>query len=287
MNELRWFNVLRTLPSVFYTALLVVLVVSNRSLVVVTSLWVASQALAVAAIIIWLRRVRLRSSGEQPEVDRDEVLRYGAVGFVAQVSPVETFRLDQLFVAAFLPAHTLGLYVVAAGVSNLPRFVADAVSAIAFPTVASRLHNAHDARRLQMKYTLQCAAAAGLTTVVLMAVFPWLIPLLFGPSYSAAVEIAEVLVVASTVVAIRRVLSDCTRALGYAGIPTVGEVVSWVGLALGFALFGVSHGAIAVAAVLIGSALLAIATQVLLFERRAPRGGPPFGSAETALPVPE
>lgn len=279
LNEIRWFNILRTLPNVLYSVAVLAVFVTDGQPVAIAAVWVVAQGATTAATLEWLRRAGQATEGAQLRaVSRPELVRYGVTGFLAQISPVETFRFDQLFVAAFLPPPTLGLYVVASSVSNVPRFIADAVSAVAFPAVASRRDDMVAARRLARRSTLACAALCAIACLPLALSYRWLVPTLFGRRYAGAVPVAEVLLLAAALVSVRRVASDCGRALGLTTIPTIAELVSWVVLTIGFATLGLRYEGVGVAISLIVATLVAFVIQATLIDRSLARpaaNGPP------------
>lgn len=241
LGKLRWFNVYRVAgPGLFTLVLVAVISLSGLSILVCTVAWLSAQvAVALAIYGQLLRHARSHLQTEsvvEKAPTRPEVLRFGAAGFLAQVSPVESFRVDQLATALLFSSEILGYYVVASSVSNIPRFLADGIAAVAYPDVSARpaLEAAGTARR----YLIVAAALCGGAAVVTALALPWVIPLLFGDRFTQAIGIGVILVVAAGLVSIRRVSSDCLRALGRPGAATSNEILKWTLLLPAFLTIG-------------------------------------------------
>jgi O-antigen/teichoic acid export membrane protein len=121
-----------------------------------------------------------------------EALAFGIPGGVAEVMLLAMLRIDVLLVAAFLPLHDVGLYVVAVALTELLWVVPDGVAQVVLPTTA-RTPSATRTRRL-LRLTLCLTAVGG---VVLSVVAQPLIDLVFGASYGGAAEAVPLLAVAS------------------------------------------------------------------------------------------
>lgn len=224
------FNLLRTLPAVLYAATTLVLFVTGTgSLATITAAWSGSSAL-VAVVCI---RVAATAHGPLPTgaagAGPRELAGYALRGWLGSMSPLETFRLDQLVVGLVVSPSALGLYAVGSSFSNLPRFVAQSLGAIAFPAVAAETDEAA-ARRRVWRSALAGAAACGVVVAAIAAVAPVALPVLFGAEFRPAVGITQLLLVGALLTGVRRVLADGLRGLGRPGAGTVAEVATWVAL---------------------------------------------------------
>ena len=239
LGEIRWFNTFRILPVTLFSGGLAVLLLAGPTVMNCTAVWLGSQAVTSTAIAIVLRRRARRDEplGDVPE--RGEMVRFGVKGFLAQVSPVETFRIDTLVVAGLFSPTVVGYYAVAASVSNAPRFIADAIVTVAYPHVAEQRDLRH-ARSSAWRYVGAAALLCGTVAAGLAVALPVLIPFLFGDAFDPSVPIGVLLLVAAAVISVRRVALDCLRALGRPGVSTVTEVVSLVALVALLAAIGSS-----------------------------------------------
>ena len=133
----RAFNILRNATIAFYlVALGVVWLVDAADIVGITTAWVTANLLsgAVTLVVALRGRPAAASTGTGPPLRR--MLRFGLVGLLGSLSPVATFRLDQMVVGLFLSAEALGLYVAGLAFTNLPIVISRGVAMIALPEVA-------------------------------------------------------------------------------------------------------------------------------------------------------
>jgi O-antigen/teichoic acid export membrane protein/O-antigen ligase len=249
-KDFKSFNILRVLPSGLYSVALVGLLAAHaRSLLVVFSAATATSGIAAvitgACAVRGLRRSRPdREGAELPA--RAEIVRFGLKGFLGSVSPIENLRLDQASIALFLNPVALGLYVVAQSFTNLPRFVAQSIGMIAYPTVASD-RDPVSARRRMWRYALLSAALCSAVVVALEAAATPLVHVLFGSAFAGAVTITRILLVGVVFLAVRRTLSDAARGAKRPGAGSLAEGASWIALVIGFVLLAPRMGAEGVA----------------------------------------
>ena len=273
LGEIRWFNTFRIVPVALFSAGVAVLLIAGPTVTSCTVVWLVAQAVTSMGIAVVLRR---RARRDQPRGDaaaatvpeRGEMVRFGVTGFLAQVSPVETFRVDTLVVAGLFSPTIVGYYAVAASVSNAPRFIADALVTVAYPHVAEQDDRVRG-RASAWRYVGAAAVLCGAAALVLALALPVLIPFLFGDEFEPAVSIGVVLLVAAAVISVRRVALDCLRALGRPGVSTIAEVVSLVALVAMLVAIGSSgdgQGVAAALAIAFGAGLVL----VLALLRRRP-----------------
>ncbi len=224
VGELRLFNAYRVLPYFIYSAGVLVLWLAGAGLVGFTAAWLVAQVIAAGVILTHLVRRARRNSDrvEGAGARRGEILRFGMRGFAAQVSPVETFRVDTLVVAGLFPDKVVGYYAVANSLSNVPRFIADGLSAVAYPHVAEP--DVAQGRPIARRYIALAAGLCGSAALVIGVLLPVLIPALFGDRFRPAVTVAEILIACAALVSVRRVALDCQRALGRPGAATLNEI---------------------------------------------------------------
>jgi len=141
-------------------------------------------------------------------------------------------RLDQMLMAALLPVHTLGLYVVAVTWSNAVSPLPNALANVLFPQTASK-SDPEDRRQVFAIGSRLAVLSAVSIALVVVALTPWVLPLLFGTAFAAAVGPAIVLVGAAAIDAVNGVLEEGLRGLGRPAL------VLWAELC-GLAVTGVS-----------------------------------------------
>lgn len=271
-GRFRIFNVLRLLPSVLFAlGVIVAAIVGQGHLQVLTGAWVASFAFPAAWTFICAHRTLSDASETEAPPLRD-MLRFGLKGLLGSASPLETFRPDQAAIGLFLTPASLGLYVVGVAFTNLPRFVAQSIGMIAYPSVAER--DPEHARRAMWRFvSLAVASSAGIVAVTELAV-GWLLPRLFGEEFQPAVATARILLLGAFCFSVRRVLADGARGAGRPGAGTVGEIASWISL-IPLLVVLVPHGLTGVAWALTASAgiSLAVLIAVVVLGRQRPTRG--------------
>lgn len=241
-------NILRTLVHVAYALLVPVLyLLDTTSIVAFASASLLANGLTAAVGISlvaargWLRPAR-------PAALR-ELSSYGIKAHVGTMSQILAEYLDQMVISVFLSATSLGLYVVALAVARLAAVPAITLAMLAFPKIA-HARSLEEQRetfgrylRVTLILTLACAIA-----IVLCA--DWIVAVFFGRSFIEAARLAQVLAVASFLVACKAVLSSGLKGLNALGAVGRGEiaglVVSGATLALLLPLLGVLGAALAV-----------------------------------------
>jgi len=200
------------------------------------------------------------------------MLRYGLPCMMTGVPQMFNLRLDQMLMVALLPPRELGLYVVAVTWSGAPTPLLSAVGAIIMPAVASAGDRAQGARRLAAG-ARATAALVLVLCVVLAAVTPIAILILFGERFRGSIPAALVLVPAAGVLGLNLVFQDGLRGMGhpYAVLQAelAGLVVTAAALALMLRSMGIMGAAIAS---LLGYSMV---TVVLLFNVWRYAGTPP------------
>jgi O-antigen/teichoic acid export membrane protein len=262
------FNLLRAAPMTLYLLLIVgIYLGGDGDLVWLTAAIVGSfVAGTVLTVVVTARHLPAETPGDPP--GRRTLLRFGLRALFGSVSPVETLQVDQLFVGLVLSPASLGLYVVAAAFTNLPRFVALGIGSVAYPRVAE-VADPVLARHRRWRYVLLTVAVCGTLIVLLEALVGRLVPFFFGQSFADAVPVAELLLIGSFFLCTRRVLSDGLRGEDDPAAGSIAEVASWLwalpALVVFERLWGLNGVAIAV------SSSYAFGLLVLLALARRPR----------------
>ena len=220
------YNIFRTAPILAYgIGVLVLWIFDLTQLDDFVLVFVA--AWGIAALVG--TRVVLRSlpPDEGTEVESRDLVVYGLKGQIGNASPLETFQIDQLIIAAIGGPVVLGFYVGGMAFTNLPRFVAMSIGAVAFPRTAASLKTGGATRK--------ALDALMLTLVVSLAVIipleflvGWLIPFLFGDAFEQSIPMARILLISALFLSLRRVLGDVMRGGGVPLPGTAAEIVSWI-----------------------------------------------------------
>lgn len=141
------------------------------------------------------------------------ILRYALPSAATMIPQLLNLRLVQIVMAAALPAKLLGFYTVALAWSAVANPLLQGLGVVLFPRVASQA-----ARTDQAKFFCQGARVGTLlaivTAVCVAAPTPWIMPLLFGDEFRAAVVPALILVGMATLAGINLIFEEGLRGLG-------------------------------------------------------------------------
>ena len=129
-----------------------------------------------------------------------EMLRFGLPSALTSIPQTINLQFDQLLIIAFLPARSLGLYVVAVSWSSGVAPLLPPWGLSFFPMC--RLNGTPSARGIMLATALQGGALVAVaTSVPFMLLAPLGLPLIFGSSFAPSVPSALVLVPAGAILA--------------------------------------------------------------------------------------
>jgi O-antigen/teichoic acid export membrane protein len=213
-------NVMRVVPPL-------ITVVAYVTLLVLGSLTVTA-AVAVtygAALVGMLPLLAFLPSCRPLTFDRPllrQAMSYGPRAWVGTLASTANNRLDQLIMIPLVSSRQLGLYAVAVNVSALDGFLVSALSTVIGPSVA---RGDHSLIGRAVRLTILADAVFGLAFAL---VARWLMPIVFGSGFSAAVPMTYVLLAASVPGAAVWVLGSALQNAGHPGVPARGEILALV-----------------------------------------------------------
>ncbi len=155
---------------------------------------------------------------------RPRLLRYGLKRYGFEVLSTLSAFLDQLLVVHMLPAASTGVYAVALSISRVLGIMQDAVFSVLFPGLAGRPIEEVMAvlgRAVRVSTALTVAAGS-----LLALLGQKIIPLLYGPSFAAAITPFRLLLAAMIMQGVARLLSHAFTATGRPGPVTIIEAIS-------------------------------------------------------------
>jgi O-antigen/teichoic acid export membrane protein len=266
------FNVVRSWSKLLHALILAVIFALGRgSLPLVAGSWLAVSWLETAVTLLVVSRGVDWAFRPSPLPRLRQMARFGATALPGAISPIETLRLDQVIMGWFAAPAPVGIYVTAGSFTNLPRFVAQSVGVIAYPYVTAQAHRATAWRATWRFFWVSLLIALAMAGVV-AALAETLIPLFFGDEFVEAVPVARILLLASALASGRRVLADGARGLGYPGLGTMAEVVSWSAILVAAPFLLGRYGTSGMAAALVIGASVGLVTLVVGLSGRS-RGG--------------
>lgn len=247
--RIRAYNVARSVVPVGYLLGIFALFLSQD--LVLETILAVQLALVIVVMVLTLVALWLLNVVGRPKVDRalaGEMLRYGLREHIGSVSQMANLRLDQLLLAAFLPAAQLGLYVVAVSTTHVLRVLPYAARILLTPRIAAGIDSLASLEPLKptvRKYWL-LTVMMGLALALFL---PWLIPLVFGSEFTPSVLPAIILVLAAILFGGSELLGSVARGLGAPGLVSQAQTIALAGTGAGLLLllpaFGIVGAALA------------------------------------------
>ncbi len=195
------------------------------------------------------------------------LVRFGRRSLLSAFGVSEHLAIDQLVVGILLAPAQFGLYTAGLAFANLPRYLGQSVGYVAYPEVAAA------ATRERRRSIIRRFVILGIVVVTpivatLIALVPWLVPLLFGRSFDRAVPVAQILLAAALFQGLRRVAAEGLRGMGGEWAGTGAELVFAVVLFGSLVPLVDRYGASgAGAATLVGAIAAVIALPILAVRR--------------------
>lgn len=226
-------NLMRSTMSVTYSAPIALFVVLHFafdvevSVAAVAWMWVASWALPTAFALT----VLFRHSGPALRLDNADprllgrMRAYSRTSFLGSVSLYELLRADVLVGTLVLSTASLGQYVVASSFTGLMKALGQAMGVSMLSRAALASDGAQLARVLRRSATAILAAAV-IAGIALWPMFHWVLP----DEFSSSLPAALVLIAASAVSSIRRILVEYAKGAERPAGASMAEVAFAFGL---------------------------------------------------------
>ena len=149
-----------------------------------------------------------------PDLTRSSaLLRFGLPSLVTSVPQVLNLRLDQIVISAFLSSQALGIYAVAIAWAGISSPLLYAFGSVLLPRIASIDRSEERTQAFAQGCRLGVLAAA-IVAAALCACTPWLLPLIFGVTFRAAVPVSMLLVLALSIAGLNIIIGESLRGLG-------------------------------------------------------------------------
>jgi O-antigen/teichoic acid export membrane protein len=153
------------------------------------------------------------------------MLRFGIPSAITSLPLTINLQLDQMLIVAFLPARSLGLYVIAVSWSGGVAPFLQALGNVLFPHVSAE-RDADRQAQLLMTALQSGALVAVATSLPFMLLAPFGLPAIFGPGFAASVPSAVVLVPAAAILSWARIAEAGLQGLGRPALVLIAEAVA-------------------------------------------------------------
>ncbi|MBL0278460.1 MAG: polysaccharide biosynthesis C-terminal domain-containing protein [Anaeromyxobacter sp.] len=224
MGLARSTNAIRLTASVSYAAGVLTLFAAaeRRAVAYLAAFCLAQVAGATAALVLalWVHRIRPRLVEE----GLGAVVGFGLRAQASSISAQASLRLDQLLMSLFMPREDLGLYVVAVALASIPGPLYSGLSVGLTPRI-TQARTPREAVGQGLGVALLALAAGTAGALVLAAVAPWLLALLFGEAFAAARGAAWILLAASVFQGLIQIGGTILRSMGRPGTEAAAEVL--------------------------------------------------------------
>jgi antigen flippase len=241
-------NLFRIAPGLVWLCILCASWISKNARPILLSRWYlgAIFCCGLPFLIVVNRRLKGR-----PRPDRRlawKMLRFGLPSAVTSLPQTVNLRFDQLLIIAFLPARSLGFYVVAVAWSGGVAPLLSAIGSVLFPQVSAE-RDMHRRGQLLATALQGGAVVAAVTSLPFILLAPVALPLVFGARFAPSIPSALVLVPAGAILAWAGIAEEGLRGLGHPtivlGAESVAAVITLASLPVLLHFFGIMGAAMA------------------------------------------
>lgn len=220
-----WWNRLRLVQPVVYLVLVAGLFAwGGLTVSSLTCALTISTAIGLVAASLLGRRMGM--TGARP--DRSLVRsmgRYGAFAASAGIPISLGQNLDKILLLPMAGATFVGHYAVATTVAALGQPIATAIGSVALPT-AARTTDPGELRLIGRQALTRGATATVGVSLALALIAPWLIPVVFGPSFSGAAELVWVLLPGMALRCVNLVMTSLLRGVHKPGKAAAAQITA-------------------------------------------------------------
>ena len=154
-----------------------------------------------------------------------KLLRFGIPSAITSLPLTINLQLDQMLILVFLPARSLGLYVIAVSWSGGVAPLLQAVGNVLFPYVSAERDTGRQVQLL-VRALQGGVLVAVATSLPFMLLAPFGLPAIFGRGFAASVPSAVVLVPAAAILSWARIAEAGLQGLGRPALVLTAEAVA-------------------------------------------------------------
>jgi O-antigen/teichoic acid export membrane protein len=248
------YNVIRVAFSPIYIAVLITIALFSSPNVLLVALGFVAAAYAGAAFSVIYARSKDLMDESDPSGPTLYSISRGAIPFAGStIVLVLGSQLSQILLVSLTDLHSVGMYAAALVVASAHSSFGNAVAKVAFATMATGEKSDSSAWFSEkVRYT---TAIYVFVAAALVAVGPFLIPILFGTAFNEASMLLLGLIPATTLVAIGQVIDHGLQGLGIVSGGVRARIASSVLLAVlalaltpQFGVYGIMYGVLGASA---------------------------------------
>jgi O-antigen/teichoic acid export membrane protein len=225
IQHYRLWNVMRLVPALLWLgALIVGVLLRIGDPVQLTAAYLVLLALAgpILTGVVWKHA---QGAATPDRAIATSLVKFGVPSASATLSQFFNLKLDQMMVAAMLPARELGVYMVAVSWGTCIPMLSSALAMVVSTQIAGGASHAERNRKFSQGVR-NGAWMIAFAVVLLAAATPVGVAMVFGRAFQAAVVPAAILVVASGTNALNGVLEELLRGYGRPSATLFAETVA-------------------------------------------------------------
>jgi O-antigen/teichoic acid export membrane protein len=213
VQRYRLWNVIRVVPPLLWLAVLAAAVCLRiTDPVRLTAAYIALLA-CVGPAATWIVWKNSAGPASPTTAAASSLVKFGFPSALVTLPQFFNLKLDQMMVAAVVPAHELGVYMVAVAWSACIPMLSSALAIIVSTQIAADTSDSERSRRFS-RGVRGAAWLIAVPVILLGAATPFAVTMMFGRAFQPAVIPAMILVMASGVNALNGVLEELLRGYG-------------------------------------------------------------------------
>jgi O-antigen/teichoic acid export membrane protein len=222
------FNAQRTIVPCGYLAVTFMLSITDTlsiRAIVIAQLALYLLRLCVSVILCFNSEIRLGWSFDWKFTKT--MFTYSSKSHMGSAAEYVNSRFDQALIAAWLAPAQLGLYTVAVSAASLVMTTSQALKITVLPLLASETNHKLQDHMLVRIFRTYFSASIVMAPVYALGLF-WIIPIIYGQSFTSAALPAAILVFGAIVFGAKDILTVCARALGQPWLGSKAELIATV-----------------------------------------------------------
>ena len=145
-----------------------------------------------------------------------KIVKYGIPNTFYTFSQLSNTKLDLIFISYLFTSKDIGLYIIALSWSTAHLPLTNAVSSIILPHLSNIKNNDHKFQFFNQTSRINSIINL-LVAFFIIIISPFVIPLLFGKSYSESIQLSNILIIGTVFSNVKLTIGEALRSIGLAG----------------------------------------------------------------------
>lgn len=221
----RWNFVRITQPVVNLVAVLVWIAITPLSVIGASICLVVSSVIQMSIALIVFHYTADRGLAVASSTKAD-LLSYGIRQASSTIPLSLAGNLDRVALSQAGSSAALGQYVVAQSVVGAAGPLGVAIASVVFPRLSAFSGESGARRQMEMRVLVKSSVSMSLAVLLLVAISPWAIPLVFGVEFEGAVELAAWVAPAAVVKSLLVIATTLLRGRGTPGSASFANLIA-------------------------------------------------------------